>query len=611
MKTIFIADLFCGAGGGTSGMLSACDELGLETDVVAVNHWDTALETHAKNHANVRHFRENLESVWPRTIVPGGKLHLGIFAPECIHHTRARGGKPMNDQSRATAWCVVRWCEELDIENVIVENVPEFLDWGPLYPADYEVEKLRCRPIPERKGEYFKHWVKALKLRGYTVQHRVLDASHFGGVTSRKRLFVQARKGRKITWPKSTHGKTPYDTRGGARVKPLRAAREIIDWSLDGTSIFERKRPLRPNTMNRIWAGLEKFSGLPFIVPQFGSQGPRDLERPLGTITTQSRGVGLAQPFLVVLRNNCDARSLDDSVPSVCAGGTHLGLAEPFLVKFKNNSDACSVAKPLDTLTTHDVFGLAQPYLVKFYGGHDADSLDKPLGAVTANYEHFALAEPFLLPPEGIYRGNAPRDLENPMQTITSRGGGHLVQPFLLPVTHSGGEARCHDVKTPIPTITTAKRGEFALAEPYLIALEHSTGESGHPRRCRSVDETMPTITSRAGFGVVAPFLVEYYGNGDAVSLDDPLHTVTTRDRFALVQPEWIEALGIDKTQLLARLDIRFRMLQPHELAAAMGFRSDYQFAGNREAQVKQIGNAIEFHVIKALCKCALREYSQ
>jgi DNA (cytosine-5)-methyltransferase 1 len=47
-------------------------------------------------------------------------------------------------------------------------------------------------------------------------------------------------------------------------------------------------------------------------------------------------------------------------------------------------------------------------------------------------------------------------------------------------------------------------------------------------------------------------------------------------------------------------------MLQPRELARAQGFPDSYQFTGNREAVVKQIGNAVPPNTAKALILEAL-----
>jgi DNA (cytosine-5)-methyltransferase 1 len=104
----------------------------------------------------------------------------------------------------------------------------------------------------------------------------------------------------------------------------------------------------------------------------------------------------------------------------------------------------------------------------------------------------------------------------------------------------------------------------------------------------------MPTVTSVDAWGLVEPYLVRYNGNGSPMSVDDPLATITAKDRFGLVIPT---ADGE------AIIDIRFRMLQPHELAAAMSFPSGYQFSGNREQRVKQIGNAVPVRTAQALCE--------
>ena len=102
------ADLFCGAGGASTGLSRAADRAGRKLRLTAVNHWDRAVETHAKNHPAADHHCLNLLTLDPLKAVPGGRLDLLIAAPECTHHSNARGGKPRSDQSRATAWCRAR-----------------------------------------------------------------------------------------------------------------------------------------------------------------------------------------------------------------------------------------------------------------------------------------------------------------------------------------------------------------------------------------------------------------------------------------------------------------------------------------------------------------------
>jgi DNA (cytosine-5)-methyltransferase 1 len=49
--------------------------------------------------------------------------------------------------------------------------------------------------------------------------------------------------------------------------------------------------------------------------------------------------------------------------------------------------------------------------------------------------------------------------------------------------------------------------------------------------------------------------------------------------------------------------DIRFRMLQPRELARAQGFPDHYQFSGTKAEVTKLIGNAVPVSLAEALCR--------
>jgi len=502
MKTRFLAaDLFCGAGGTSTGLSLACEAAGRELDLVAINHWPLAVETHSLNHPKARHFCEPVDAIDPKKAVPEGRLDLLWASPECTHYSNARGGKPVNDQSRASAWCVLRWATALRVDNILIENVPEFQSWGPL--------GANGKPLKSRRGETFRAFLDALRSLGYRVAWAVLNAANYGDPTTRQRLFIQARRGRRqVNWPQQTHSPHGEPSLFG-ETHPWRSAREIIDWLHKGTSIFGRKRPLSQNTIARIAAGLKKFGGK------------------------------AAEPFLVMLNGTCpdkingSVRSIGSPVPTITAGGEHVGLCEPFL-----------------------------------------------------------------LPPEGYYRGNAPRSMNDPLQTITAgRGGGHLVEPFIVPTNYGerpGQAPRCHDIGEPMPTVVGSQT--HALVEPFIISMEHGKWPNavivpvnhGSDLRTYSKDRPMPTITTVDAWALAEPFLVKYNGTADAVSVREPLDTVTTKDRFGLCQP--------------VQLDILFRMLTPRELASAMSFPINYKFAGNREKIVKQIGNAVPVRQAEALC---------
>jgi DNA (cytosine-5)-methyltransferase 1 len=263
-QRIRAADLFCGAGGTSTGLALAAQELGVDIDLLAINHWDVAIATHSANHPCARHLCERLDNVDPRKTVPGGRLHLLAASPECTHHSNARGGKPMSDQSRASAWHILwhilRWAEALYIDDILVENVREFESWGPL--------GVNGRPLERRRGETFLAFLNALESLGYKVEWRLLNAADYGDATTRERLFIQARRGnRRPTWPEGTHSRDGEITPFGEKQK-WRAAREIIDWSIPSESIFHRRKPLAESTLRRIEAGLRKFGGRaaePFI----------------------------------------------------------------------------------------------------------------------------------------------------------------------------------------------------------------------------------------------------------------------------------------------------------------------------------------------------------
>lgn len=361
------ADLFCGAGGSTTGLKRVAEALGVQLDLTAVNHWQTAVETHAANHPEARHVCQSVDNIDPRKVT-GGTLDLLWASPECTHHSTARGGKPINDQSRATAWCVTRWAEALRPSYIVVENVPEFQTWGPLGAND--------RPLKSRKGETFAAWMGALRSLGYAVEARVLNSADYGAATTRRRLFVVARfdggaRGRgPIAWPIATHAPAGTSSLFGC-LKSWRAAREIIDWDERGQSIFGRKKPLAENTLNRIAAGAHKFWGVelqPFLIGMEHSGRLFEVGKPLPTITTARGGAfGVAtpflEPFLLGQHGGSIARPVTEPAMTVTTDGA-ISLLEPFLVNFYSSGSGLipqPVTRPLPTVTTKDRFGLVQP----------------------------------------------------------------------------------------------------------------------------------------------------------------------------------------------------------------------------------------------------------
>lgn len=469
------ADLFCGAGGTSTGVVEACREAGLECELTAVNHWKVAVATHIRNHPTARHFCASLDALNPRELFADGELDLLWASPECTHHSIARGGRPVSDQSRATAWCVVRWAEALRPPVILVENVKEFLKWGPC--------GKHGKPLKRKIGHTFRAWVQCLESLGYRVDHRILCAADFGDPTTRRRLFIQAVLGKRaIRWPQPTHTASPSPfaergERGGVRGLPgWRAAREIIDWSDTGTSIFERKRPLADKTLRRIEIGLLKFGLAGFVLPNegfFRGNQPRSLEAPLNTVTA-GRGAGaLVKPFLVNVahgnghpkNDDCRVRGTDTPLSTVATAPRH-ALASPFLVELRGTAESQLAAT--------------------------ARSLAQPAPALTTSGAHLGLVRPFLLPQNSD--GDRVRSIEEPVPVVTCDGGPSLITPFILPQQRGG-------------------------------------------RRVHSVDEPISTVTTKGAHALCHPFLVKYFGSGGARPVSEPVDTVTTKPRFGLVLP--------------------------------------------------------------------------
>lgn len=598
-QTILAADLFCGAGGTSSGLLAACKANDIELQLIAINHWDVAIATHQANHKYAKHLCESMDNVDPRKLVPKGRLNVLLAGPECTHHSNARGGKPMSDQSRASAWHILRWAEAVYIENILIENVKEFRSWGPL--------GANGRPIKRLRGQLYLNFIAALKALGYRVEDKILNAADYGDPTTRERLFIIARRGnRPIVWPRPTHSAPKAESKQAQmfkrdKMKPWRTAREIIDWKIAGKSIFTRKRPLADKTLDRIAAGLRKFGGAnaePFLVLLRGTSGARSVDRPIPALTAGGKHVALVEPFILGQHGDRRARSVDQptrTVTTIARQALIETSIEPFIIGAGGpgyGAKPRSVDSPLNTVMTENHSGLVEPFMLNIdhqSSGDSIRSVDAPVSTITTK-ARACLVEPFVM---RLNRPNDPsRGIDSPLATVTATSSDFgFVEPFVTNFRgdHDGrsdGENRNHSVDEPLRTLDCSNR--YGLVEPFVMEVNHGGGENG---RSHSVDEPLKTVTTKRGKGLVEPFLVEYYGTNQANSIHEPLDTVTTKQRFGLVQTE----------HGTFQLDIRFRMLEPHELAAAQGL-AGYKFTGNKSQIVKQIGNAVPKGLATSLC---------
>jgi DNA (cytosine-5)-methyltransferase 1 len=672
-KKILVADLLCGAGGSSHGCKKALEEMGLEMELVCLNHWPTAIKTHEINFPEARHYVQDIATVRPHLIVPEGYLDLLMASPTCTHHSVARGGKPTSDQQRSDPWHIITWLTELRVKRLIIENVWEFISWG---PVDHKTGK----PIKERKGEYFHAWIETIRRLGYDPEWRKLNAANYGDATTRQRFILMARNdGRKVSWPMPTHKRRDeVNSDLFTDDKPWRPAREIIDWKIKGKSIFNRKKPLAPKTLARIYAGAIKFGWPePYLVVLRNHMASRGLDLPLPTIAANGNHIALAQPVVISPRHGKDGagprpRDVGQPLPTITAGGSQMGVVEAVLVNMKKGSAPSQMGRPLPTITAEaSHVAIAEPVLVNMKGQSTATSFDDPAPTITAHAGHLYAAEPIVL---SQHSTGAPRSASDPLPTITTGGAGAgerpgCARPMVVTVAHGNdagekdpnsrransidrplgtihgtgsayavvepfvlSQASCgapRGVSDPIPTQTTGGNGgSHALISPYY--------GSGSGETCSSSEDPLPTVTSKGRFGMVVP-VTHTSGGNNSRDVEDPIQTITTAKggEFAVVMPvthsggegrvQGVDAplqtitganrgefaivdisvsTGEQRLQLdLSGYDILFRMLEPHELAAAMGFIDEdggYEFAGTKTEQIKQIGNAVSVAKMKA-----------
>lgn len=468
-----IVDNFAGGGGASLGLEWA---LGRSPDI-AINHDREAIAMHKANHPNTRHFCQDVWKVDPREVCGGQPVAVAWFSPDCKHHSKAKGGKPVDKKVRDLAWVVHRWAKAVRPALIMLENVEEFRDWGPLITT----EDGRQRPCPLRKGMTFRRWKKGLQDLGYVVEEQERRACDSGAPTIRKRLYVIARcDGRPIVWPSPTHAKLPTPA-----LQAWRTAAECIDWSLPCPSIFGRKKALADNTMRRIARGVFRFvvnHPMPFIVGAGGpvySGKPVSIDRPFGTLTTENHRHVVVPSIARIGQTGGGGAYVQDvrsPLTTITTKAEHL-LVGAHLTKFRGGATGSALDEPMPTVTANSYIkrpggapplGVVSAFLAKHYGGHETpgSELTLPFDTITAR-DHHALVAAHVLNLKGSDRRM--RAMDEPAPAVCA-GGTHIaeVRAFLIKYYGTAGGVSLHD---PMHTVTVDDR--FALVmvegEPHVI----------------------------------------------------------------------------------------------------------------------------------------------
>jgi DNA (cytosine-5)-methyltransferase 1 len=467
-------DIFCGAGGSSLGLTGA----GLEL-VLAANHWQRAIETHAANFRDAEHLCADVNNYDMRRLPRADVLWA---SPICTEGSPAGGRRkkrgntagqlellehgPVSaagwERTRATAYDVIRATEVWRYQAVLIENVIEFATDWPL----------------------FGWWLEGMTKLGYAHRIVCVNSAHIGGENNphapqwRDRLYIVfLRTGipmpdleprplaycfdcgtdvaARQTW--KTH--TPLGRRrigkyrdqytytcpntsrrhDNLTVEPyVLPAAAAIDWTNLGTRIGDRTRPLKPNTMRRIIEGLRITASEPAVIQvnHSGHDGRAypATGAPLACRTVRG-GDGFVVPPLLVPSGgtwNTNATSTNQPMRTRTANprGMEALVAPPFIAELRGGgSTARPAAHPLATVTAggnHHAL-ITPPFVVKNYGGYCAPKstvvpIDRPLGTITTS-DHHALVIP--------YRRGKAKTTAEPLHTVATRDSAALVQPAI------------------------------------------------------------------------------------------------------------------------------------------------------------------------------------
>lgn len=466
-----VVDNFAGGGGASTGIEIA---IGRSVDI-AINHDPAAIAMHRANHPATEHYTEDVWKVDPVEACAGRPVALAWFSPDCKHHSKAKGGKPVSKKIRGLAWVAVKWAKAVHPRVIMLENVEEFQDWGRLDEKN--------RPDPRYKGETFRRFVGQLEKLGYHVEYRLLRACDYGAPTIRKRFFLIARcDGRRIVWPEPTHAAPDSLEVAVGIKKPYVPVADVLDFSLPCPSIFSSSkeimeqygiravRPLSENTMRRIAKGIMKFvvnNPKPFIV-SIGQTG----------FAGDGRQYGISEPLRTVVSK---------AEHCVCV---------PVLMRNNENAVGSDAREPVGTITTGGHHMLIAPSIIQYHGEQD-DSV----------------------------RGQT---VDKPIMTVDASNRYGMVSAFISKFYGGGNTSPASDVEDPLPTVTAVDHN--AVCAAYITQFNnHCDGQV--------VDDPLNTMTAKSNhFGEVRAFLVKYYGSGDnAVSCEKPAPTITVKDRMGLV----------------------------------------------------------------------------
>ncbi len=548
---IHYIDLFCGAGGTTTGVEQAhIDNIKCADVIACVNHDPHAIASHLANHPSAKHFTEDIRTLDVRPLaelcqnVRANHPHdyIVLWASlECTNFSKAKGGMPRDADSRTLAEHLFRYIEAICPDYIQIENVEEFMCWGDL--------DIHGRPVSKDKGRCYIKWVKDVMRYGYDFDYKILNAADFGAYTSRRRYFgLFAKHGLPIVFPEQTHAKNGDEGGLFNHYKKWKPVREVLDLEDEGDSIFGRKKPLCEKTLERIFAGLVKFVAggkdkflLKWNSMKDGRYRAPSIDEPCPTLPCRN-AIGVVKAQFISKQYSGHPMSKNKSIEE--PSGTITTIPhEAFVTAYYGNGFNSDIQEPMPTIPTKDRFGLVCPkFISEYYGGAEHNhSIDVPATTIRTRGCHAILTTQFL---DNQYGKSQPTSIDTAAPTV---------------------------VKNPKQSLVSTQY----LMNPY--SFKSNGGSIDHP-----------CFTLIARMDKMPPYLISTE-QGVGIKIFDDDSPMTRKIK------EFMAAYGI--------VDIKMRMLKIDELKRIQGFPSDYVLVGNQAEQKKFIGNAVEVGMSRVLCE--------
>ncbi|WP_287644323.1 DNA cytosine methyltransferase [Bacteroides sp.] len=597
-------DLFCGAGGTSTGVESArIDGEQCAKVIACVNHDTNAIASHAANHPEALHFTEDIRTLelspllehLKKSKVQYPSASVVLWASlECTNFSKAKGGQPRDADSRTLAEHLFRYIEAIDPDYIQIENVEEFMSWGPM--------DENGKPLSMQKGKDYTKWVRSVKNHGYNFKHRIMNAADYGAYTSRKRFFgIFAKHGLPIVFPEPTHCKEGKQDMF-SDLKKWKAVKEVLDFEDEGTSIFGRKKEPVEATKARLYSGLIKFVAGgkdAFMIKwnsmnQSGKYQAPDLEAPSPTVSCQNRlGVAKVSFMSKQFSGHPESKNVSLERPAgvITCIDHHAIVNADFLAAYYGNGDNVSqVDRPCPTVPTKDRFNYVRPmFLSMYYGGDNhAGAIDKPAPTIRTKDCCSLVSTRFF---DMQYGTGKCTSIHKPAGTVTATPKHNLITCRQWLMNTSFGNTGS-SVEVPSQVITANRKWH------YLVNPQYSSAGGNINSPCFTLiarmDKMPPYLAECTTEPKDIPSFIRIDGNVviyEIYETDSPM-TVKIKEFMALY--------GI--------LDIKMRMLKIPELKRIMGFPEGYKLIGTQADQKKFIGNAVEVTMARVLCEAVSRK---